>query len=225
MAVHASNAGRLQGERMYHVKAVMLDYGLVLCRKPLRKDIDTMSGFFRLTTSEFWHFYEKNRLAFDRGDLSPLEYWTAFGNDTGVQLDQAKFELLIDLDIRMWEILDRKLFDWVELIKSKGYRTALLSNMHLRFATHIRRNRSWLELFDHRFFSAELHLAKPDTKIFEFVLNEMRLSPEEILFIDDRAANISAARSLGFETILYADSKYLKQELQSAGFPWLPATG
>jgi putative hydrolase of the HAD superfamily len=210
---------------MNPIKAVMFDYGLVLCRKPLQEDIDKMSGLFGVSNAEFWQIYEKNRQAFDRGELSPLDYWTLFGNESGVTLDDATFQVLIDLDIQMWEILEPQLFLWAKLIRSKGYKTALLSNMHLRFAEHVRSKCSWLELFDYKFFSAELRLVKPDPRIFEFALNEINLPAREILFIDDRAANVSAARSLGLTAIHYSDTNGLNEELRKTGFPYLLPVG
>lgn len=203
------------------IRAVMFDYGLVLCRKPLQENIDSMSSVFGVTNAEFWRLYEKNRQAFDRGDLSPFDYWTLFGKDTGVRLNRATLRLLSDLDIKMWGILDQQLLQWVELIRARGYAIALLSNMHLRFAKYVRSKCSWLELFDYKFFSAELHLVKPDRRIFEFALNEMNLSPGEVLFIDDRAPNVSAARSLGLKAIHYSDTNALSQELRRARFPYL----
>jgi putative hydrolase of the HAD superfamily len=43
-----------------------------------------------------------------------------------------------------------------------------------------------------------MHLRKPNTDIFEFVLKENNLSAKECLFIDDTKANTDTAARLGF---------------------------
>ena len=43
-------------------------------------------------------------------------------------------------------------------------------------------------------------MRKPNPDIFEFVLDEHEIQPEESLFIDDTAENIETAARLGFHT-------------------------
>ncbi|MFK7861523.1 MAG: HAD family hydrolase [Granulosicoccus sp.] len=52
------------------------------------------------------------------------------------------------------------------------------------------------------FVSSEIGLRKPDASAFEFVLREMSVEPEEVLFFDDTQENIDGAKRLGIQTIL-----------------------
>ena len=56
------------------------------------------------------------------------------------------------------------------------------------------------ELFNKSYFSFSEHLEKPDPRFFELILDHEGLLPEETLFIDDTAANIKVAKSLGIKT-------------------------
>ena len=56
------------------------------------------------------------------------------------------------------------------------------------------------KLFNKSYFSFDIHLEKPDPRFFEFILDHEKLLPEETLFIDDMAANIKTAKSLGIKT-------------------------
>ena len=56
------------------------------------------------------------------------------------------------------------------------------------------------ELFNKSYFSFAEHLEKPDPRFFELILDHEHLLPEETLFIDDTAANIKVAKSLGIKT-------------------------
>ena len=56
------------------------------------------------------------------------------------------------------------------------------------------------KLFNKSYFSFDIHLEKPDPRFFELILDHEKLLPEETLFIDDTAANIKVAKSLGINT-------------------------
>ena len=45
-----------------------------------------------------------------------------------------------------------------------------------------------------------MHLAKPDACIFEEVMRQANILPEETLFIDDLKENCEAAESIGIHT-------------------------
>lgn len=54
--------------------------------------------------------------------------------------------------------------------------------------------------FDRMFLSYEIGITKPDKRIFERMIAETGILPEETLFVDDSQANINTAKSLGFQT-------------------------
>ncbi|KAA6304048.1 HAD family phosphatase, partial [termite gut metagenome] len=58
------------------------------------------------------------------------------------------------------------------------------------------------DYFDKLFLSFEMHCAKPEIELFQRVLEETAIIPEETLFIDDAEANCKAAQSLGINTYM-----------------------
>ena len=54
--------------------------------------------------------------------------------------------------------------------------------------------------FDKFYLSHEIQLRKPEPEIYQFVLNENKLSAEHTLFIDDTKENIVTAKALGIKT-------------------------
>jgi putative hydrolase of the HAD superfamily len=206
------------------IRAVILDYGLVLCRAPQKEHVDRMANAFRVDHPTFWRLYEENRGPLDKGDLAPAAYWKALARSAGTKVDAFTIERLEDLDIDMWDTLEEPLLEWTQRLKSNGYKTALLSNMHLRFVGHIRKNRPWLRLFDICVFSAEVRLIKPDPAIYRYTLEKLGLKPSETLFIDDRISNIVVARSLGIDAIQFTGLRDLNTHLTNSGFPHLVRT-
>jgi hypothetical protein len=55
----------------------------------------------------------------------------------------------------------------------------------------------------HAFTSYELGLLKPDTKIYQTLIDKLQTTPEQILFIDDKEKNIAAAQQIGINGIVF----------------------
>lgn len=90
-----------------------------------------------------------------------------------------------------------------QLAKEQDYKLILLSNtndMHIDF---IKDNVSFYEdfknCFDQFYLSQEIHLRKPNKDIFDFVLENNNLKPEQCFFVDDTKENTDTAKSLGIK--------------------------
>jgi FMN phosphatase YigB (HAD superfamily) len=65
--------------------------------------------------------------------------------------------------------------------------------------------------------SGDERVIKPDRRIYEIVLERTGLSAPDLLFIDDSAANIAAARALGFHTHHFTDPAQLRAVVERHG--------
>jgi FMN phosphatase YigB (HAD superfamily) len=99
----------------------------------------------------------------------------------------------------------------LELLKKlQGeFRVFLLSNTN---AIHIRHINEFMlpgkpaerlldNYFHKAYYSHTMGKRKPDAEIFEQVMEENHLVPEQTLFLDDYAVNIEGAKSLGIKTV------------------------
>lgn len=57
-----------------------------------------------------------------------------------------------------------------------------------------------LSKFDHVYLSFEVEMRKPNREIYEYVLNDLGIEADKILFIDDVTANIEMAKECGWNT-------------------------
>lgn len=55
------------------------------------------------------------------------------------------------------------------------------------------------DYFQQTFLSYQIHSCKPDLAIFQYMLEQTGMNPEESLFIDDSEANCKAAQQLGIQ--------------------------
>ena len=62
--------------------------------------------------------------------------------------------------------------------------------------------------FEKAYYSHIVGMRKPNAEIYNFVINDAKINPEETLFIDDTQLNVIAAQKLGFQThLLLSDEK------------------
>lgn len=96
------------------------------------------------------------------------------------------------------------------------FRLAVLSNSN----SFLEERLSRFDLLDHFEFVINSHrvrMAKPDPDIFRLALRRVGLSPEKVLFVDDKERNVNAAASLGFQTHVFKDTQGLLAALRFGG--------
>jgi 2-haloacid dehalogenase len=71
--------------------------------------------------------------------------------------------------------------------------------------------------FDGRVISSEVGLVKPNPAIFQLLLDRFNLSAQNCLFIDDNAANIATAATMGFVVHQFVDPAPLSAQLRELG--------
>ncbi len=167
-------------------------------------------------------------------DAQPIIMKELFGGKEWVQLDLGNIteveayesikhripeEYHADLSkcIDGWDICMKPLDgarEFCEYIKENGYGIYVLSNAHKSFYRYFPRYFD-LEFFDGVVVSADVHIVKPDVRIYEHILNKHSLNAEECLFIDDRADNVEGAIKAGMRAHQFKnDFEEIKQYLK-----------
>lgn len=209
-----------QGNGLF--RAVILDYGGVLCHPPFPHEIARMSQALGVTPEEFPPLYSHLRDDYDRGDLTTNEYWASVARHAGVELSPDAVGALAQLDRDMWSRSNDEMTSWLASLRPAGYKTALLSNMQHDMIAHVRAIFPWLNDFDHQIFSSEVRMVKPDPALYRACLAQLGTDPRETIFVDDREENVAAARALGITAFRFRTVLDLRRDLVSAGFRHVP---
>ena len=99
----------------------------------------------------------------------------------------------------------RKMQELVQKLKAHGYCVYYLSNIP-EDVLALLMERDFQGLFDGGVASCEVHVNKPDPRIYQALLDKYGLKASESVFIDDRQDNVQAAFELGFVGIRMKDS-------------------
>lgn len=126
-------------------------------------------------------------------------------------------EFIRAFDTRWSEMLDGAIAQSVAALKdlkSSGMPVYGLSNFNREKFDIARSLFSFLDLFDELVVSGDVGMVKPDREIYALLIARCDLEPGTALFIDDSAANITTARQIGFDTVLFdKDETDLRAEL------------
>jgi len=111
---------------------------------------------------------------------------------------------IIDAWIALLDELPMHRLDFLRQL-SENHRILLLSNtnnIHLSYIFDQYGQHALEKAFSYCYYSHLIGLAKPDRMIYKYVLRNEGLEASEVLFLDDKAENISSAAGLGIQTIL-----------------------
>ena len=196
--------------------AIIFDFGGVLInwdarnlyRKLFPTDETGMEQFLRDVDFSAWN------LELDRG--------TPFAQ--GVNELSGRFpnyaSLIKAYDERWEESLNgpiQPVVDALQRLKANGYALYGLTNWsHEKFEL-VRHKYAFFSLFESIVVSGEVHLVKPDPRIYTLLLEKIKRRPGQCIFIDDSLKNIATAQSMGFISIHFQSPQQLIDELQRIG--------
>ena len=113
--------------------------------------------------------------------------------------------------IEVWDacigLIPRERLDMIKELRREGYHTHLLSNTNDLHWEEIKRRYfstegyTCADLFDNVFVSHEMHLAKPDPRIYHQAVHRIGRPAGQCFFIDDTLINVSAARREGMQGV------------------------
>ncbi|MBR1809665.1 MAG: HAD family phosphatase [Paludibacteraceae bacterium] len=118
-----------------------------------------------------------------------------------------------DAWLRMHAGIPADRLEYVRSLRRQGFQTYLLSNNNELHWQDVLDHYPIADCFDRVFLSHEMHLSKPDPRMFVAIAEELVTEPERTIFIDDIEENrVAANLAVGWKTCAGLDE--LRQMLQ-----------
>ena len=105
----------------------------------------------------------------------------------------------------------------VEQLAARGTPLYAITNFGADSWAMFRPNFPLLDHFRSIVVSAHERLTKPDPAIYALAAKRFGYAPDEMLFIDDNAANVAAAAACGWQTHHFIDASGLAADLRTRG--------
>ena len=198
-----------------NIKNIVFDLGGVLLDLDFKAAINGLQKAGFANVKEQLQTFDREGIfqKFELGEITAVEFRTAIRENSILTLTDEEVDAL--WNAMLLEVPREKL-ELILDLRGK-YMVYLLSNtntIHWDYACKNAFNYRGFRVkdyFEETFLSYEMHLAKPDKAIFEKMLQDANLLPEETLFIDDSEANCQAAASLGIQVHHYRIGDDLKE--------------
>ena len=189
------------------IKNIVFDLGGVLVDLDFKAAINGLQKAGFANVKEQLQAFDRDGIfqKFELGEMTAEEFRTAIRENSSVELTDEEVDAL--WNAMLLEVPREKL-ELILHLRGK-YMVYLLSNTNSIHWDYVCKNafnyRGFRvnDYFEETFLSYEMHLAKPDKAIFEKVLQDANLLPEETLFIDDSEANCKAAEEVGIHAHHY----------------------
>lgn len=181
------------------IKNIIFDFGDIFINLDKQAPLLEMSKFgLTIMTPELDTIFKDYEMGLMESDVFIDALQSIFNGATKEQIKIAWNSIILDFP--------EERLKFIEQLKSeKKYRLFLLSNtnnLHIeqvKVSMGLERFTRFQNCFEKFYLSQQIKMRKPNTNIYEFVLHENRLLPNETLFIDDTKENTDSASKLGVQ--------------------------
>ncbi|MDR3142502.1 MAG: HAD family phosphatase [Tannerellaceae bacterium] len=191
---------------MKEIKNLVIDFGGVIINLARNRCIEAFAALGIDVREQLNNNYlhKDMFMAIELGQMTAAEFRDAIRlltsrKVTNKQIDDAWICMINDVPAYKLDLL-------LEL--KKKYNTLLLSNTNEFHWSWSEKNvfsykgYQAADFFNKIYLSYKLHMVKPHAGIFEYVIKDAGIIPQESLFIDDALPNCRTAESLGFRTYM-----------------------
>lgn len=133
-------------------------------------------------TRQLMHDYEYGNISTDAFLKSVLEF--CHPGTTVDDVSQAWMSMVDELP--------QERLDYIAMLRKAGYKTILLSNSNELHWEPIFEQYHLDRYFDRIFASHQLHMAKPNKEIFDYVVREAQIDCAHTIYVDDLEKNRAA---------------------------------
>ena|SRR3989338_2882451 len=196
------------------IKAIMFDMGNVLIFFDARLSSKAFSEAVGASEDKIWEAFFVSDLerAYTRGEISSEDFYRRVSEHFPQKIEFATFA-------KLWNEIFTENTEMVDLVKKlkKHYPLYLISNTNDLHFEYVKSTFEVVKYFDRCFPSHLVGHRKPDQAMFDHVLREIKLRPEDTVFIDDVSDFVDAAKKAGIHGVQFTSRKALEKELHKLG--------
>lgn len=200
-----------------NIKVIAFDIGGVLTKtnfKGFYTKLDNLAKEYNINPHKFHKRRSKYSKKFMIGKFSDKEFKRKVLNNLDVK-NKKEFIIKWGKALESSIKIDKEVYSLIYKLK-KNYITLSFSNVTPMFHK-IRLKKEVYRHFKYNILSHQIGLRKPLIKFYRLLIKKAKAKPNEIIFIDNDYDNLTPARDLGINTILYKNSKQLTKDLKKLG--------
>lgn len=136
----------------------------------------------------------------DLGELTDEERFNGVSKRVPERLHEELRRCTVEWDMCMHPVKQAR--EFCDYLKKSGFGIYVLSNASSSFYRYFPRFAPF-DYFDGIVVSCDVHIIKPDIRIYQHLLKKYNLRADECFFIDDLEANIEGSRNAGIDGAVF----------------------
>lgn len=192
------------------ITTVLFDYGGVLAEEGFQAGLMALGREAGLSPEEL--FQAGSEAVYNSGYVlgqgTEVDFWREVSRQTGLPPYRQHYtdEILTRF------VLRPGMLQMVRQLKTSGLTLAVLSDQ-TDWLDRLEARDGFFHLFDRVFNSYHLEKGKRDPSIFPDVAQALRVTPGDILFIDDNPGHVQRARNQGLKAVTFTSEAELRSTL------------
>lgn len=196
---------------MIEERVILFDLGRVLIDFDHYIAVRRIRPFCSLEEKDIFNLFFDSHLIdrYEKGLISSFDFFQQVKKMLNAKITYEEF-------VPIWNEIFMPhpgMLEVLELLKD-NYRLYMVSNINEQHFKYLElKFKEHFKYFSYIFLSYELGLRKPDPKIYEFIINYLKMPAKDIIYTDDRIELVVAAKKLGIDAFLFESSDSFKQSL------------
>jgi putative hydrolase of the HAD superfamily len=199
------------------IKIIIIDLGGVYFKagtKIALPKICKLVNVSKQRADEIFEGYPKKEgWLYRRGKITKEKFWKAAVRKLKIN------EKLVPKLQKIWHSSYKPTAGMKKLVAQlrRNYRVIVFSGNIKERIEYLNKKYDFKKDFDDFVFSFDAGFSKTEIGFYKVLLKRINCEPKECIFIDDLQEFLDTARSFGFKTILFKNSKQLKSNLRKFG--------
>jgi putative hydrolase of the HAD superfamily len=193
-------------------KAVIFDFGGVMADFDLNKTLSFIAKELKMPLNEFKAAIKKEINPLAKGEIDEKIFWGYFAQKYNTIIPKnwdLKYKKLIKETVKP----NQKMYNLALALRNKGYKVAMLSDV-TKWQAEVFYELDLYQIFKPIALSYQIKAKKPYQESYLAILNKLKLSPQECIFIDDRIENVQHAKKLKINAIHFKSYEKLQKDLK-----------
>ncbi len=184
------------------MRFVLFDIGNVLVHYDHQRTMAALADLYHADPVQLSIFYSQIGQQFGIGEITPTQVVDMFNSRYNTTCSLEEFAEAFCAGL----MRDDAALAYAVALQVEGeLAVGAISNTNAVHVAWLDAHAPELNEFELVIMSNEVGLRKPDPEIYELAMEILDASPAQILYVDDLAENVEAARQLGTNAILHCD--------------------
>lgn len=197
---------------MNKTKAILCDFDGVLANRFTELSAKDFCSAYSVNVDDFKKVSAETSKGLDIGQRREVDYFAELIARLSLKITPAELQKFFsDADAQNIQ-QNKQIYKWLNTISGKDVIIGLATNVSRELAERLE-GMGLYDIFQKRYFSYEIGVTKTEQRFWQYVIKNLFIKPNNIIFIDDNKSNIDTAAILGIKGVIYHNFDQILEQI------------